>query len=77
MKIEVLGTGCPNCNRTFETIRSVLDERGVQADLVKVTDMMQIVSRGILSTPAVLMDGRVVSYGRVPTREDVLAWLAS
>jgi len=69
--IEVLGPGCTRCERTTAEIRAVVHERGVDADIRHVTDPFEIVARGVLfSIPVVLVDGVVVSTGRVPTRRD-------
>jgi small redox-active disulfide protein 2 len=74
-RIEVLGTGCRNCNATFDLIRAVADAKGVEIDLAKVEDMGAILGYGVMSTPGVVIDGRVVHAGGVPSRQQVDAWL--
>lgn len=74
--IEVLGPGCNNCQRLEATVREVVQRTGVEAEIHHVTDYAEIASRGVLSTPGLVIDGVVVSAGRVPTREQVEAWLA-
>lgn len=74
--IEVLGHGCRNCQRVEQIVREVVAERGLDADVRHVTDDMEIASRGVLSTPGLAIDGTVVMAGRIPTREQVAAWLA-
>ena len=66
MKIEVLGTGCPNCVRAYENVMKALEESGAGADVVKIEDINEIVKRGIMMTPAVIIDGNTVFSGKVP-----------
>lgn len=73
--IEVLGPGCQKCQYTEKIVREVVDAAGISAEVRHVTDYAEIASRGVLSTPAVVLDGTVVLAGRVPTREQVAAWL--
>jgi small redox-active disulfide protein 2 len=75
--IEVLGPGCNNCQRLEATVREVVQRTGVEADIRHVTDYQEIVSRGVISTPGLVIDGIVVSTGRVPTREQVETWLGA
>jgi small redox-active disulfide protein 2 len=74
--IEVLGPGCNNCKRLEANAREAVAIAGVEAEVVKVTDYAQIMSYGIMSPPGLVIDGQVVSYGRVPTAGDIAAWLA-
>jgi small redox-active disulfide protein 2 len=71
MKIEVLGTGCPKCMNTEQNVRKALAELSLQAEVEKVTDIQQIIQRGVLSTPALVIDGRLVMQGRIPTVEQL------
>ena len=73
--IEVLGPGCQKCQYTEKVVREVVDSAGIEADVRHVTDYADIASRGVLSTPGLAIDGVVVLAGRVPTREQVAAWL--
>ena len=73
--IEVLGSGCRNCNTTAALIRTVADAKGVEIDLTKVEDLGKILAYGVMSTPGVVIDGRVVHAGGVPNREQVESWL--
>jgi small redox-active disulfide protein 2 len=77
MKVEVLGTGCANCKRTVQLIEDVAREQGVAIELVKVEDLPKIIGYGVLSTPGVVVDGKVVHAGGVPTREKIGQWLAA
>jgi small redox-active disulfide protein 2 len=74
--IEILGPGCPRCEKTTEEIRSVVDRTQIDVEVRYVTDPFEIVARGALfSLPVVLLDGVVVSRGRVPSRRDIERWL--
>lgn len=70
MKIEVLGSGCAKCKQTHRIMEKALKEEGVNAQLLYVTDVAEIVSRGIVSTPAIVIDGQVVLSGKVPSLEE-------
>jgi small redox-active disulfide protein 2 len=75
MEIKVLGPGCAKCRRTEEVVKEAVAETGVAADIEKVTDMMTIAGYGVFGTPAVVVDGEVKSVGRIPRKQDVVAWL--
>ena len=75
MKITVYGPGCMKCKKTEELVRNVLAETGVPAQLEKVTDIQAIAAAGILSTPAVAVDGQVKLKGRIPTADEIKAWI--
>lgn len=71
MKIEVFGTGCAKCKSTKELINDAIQEHGLSAVVVEVNSIEDIVSRGVLLTPAVAVDGEVKIAGRVPSKEEV------
>ena len=75
MDIKVLGPGCPKCKQTEEIVRQVVAEAGVSASVEKVSDMLEIATHGVFSTPTVVIDGQVKSVGKVPSKKDVLGWL--
>ena len=75
MEIKVLGPGCVRCKETEKVVREAVAESGVDATVEKVTDMKQIVSYGLFTTPGVVVDGVVKVSGKVPTKAEVLAWL--
>ena len=71
MKIEILGTGCPKCKATEKIVRKVVEELGKKVDIVKVEDLQEIVDRGVMMTPAVVVDGEVKIIGRVPSPDEI------
>lgn len=74
--IEVLGPGCANCKRLEAVAREAVQMAGVEAEIVKVTDYAQIAAYGVLSTPGLVIDGKVVSTGRIPSAGNVAVWLS-
>ena len=75
MDIKILGPGCAKCQKTEEIVKEVVAETNVNATVQKVTNMMEIAGYGVMSTPAVVLDGKVISSGKVPNKEDVKSWL--
>ena len=75
-KIEVLGPGCNNCVRLEKNTREAVALAGIEAEITKVTDYAEIMAYGIMSTPGLVIDGKVVSYGRVPSAGDIAVWLS-
>ena len=72
--IKVLGTGCANCQNTLKLIDDVARAKGEEVRLEKVEDLQQIMMHGVMSTPGVVIDGKVVHAGGVPTRAKVESW---
>lgn len=72
--VKVLGTGCANCRNTVALIEAVAKERGAEIALEKVEDMAAIIGYGVMSTPGVVVDGKVVHAGGVPARSKVEGW---
>jgi small redox-active disulfide protein 2 len=77
MDIKILGTGCANCQRTVALVGEVAREKGAAVTLEKVEDIRAIMAYGVMATPAVVVDGRVVHAGGVPTREKIALWLGA
>lgn len=73
--IEVLGRGCANCERLEANAREAVGMAGIEATIVKVSDDREIAARGVLRTPGLAIDGKVVSTGRVPSAGDIALWL--
>ena len=72
--IEVFGTGCPRCNALFDTVKTLCEEEKIEADVKKVSDFPSMLRKGILSLPAVAVNGTVKVTGRVPDRAELLKW---
>lgn len=75
MKIEVLESGCPRCKMLEANVNEALKKTGKKAEIVKVTSYEQIVSYGVMQTPALVIDGKVVSQGRLLTPEEIIKLL--
>lgn len=71
MKIEVLGPGCAKCETLHERVKDVAARLGVDCEITKVSDITDIVSRGIMMTPALIVDGEVKAAGKVPTEDQL------
>jgi len=71
MKIEILGTGCQKCKQLEENAKKAVEETGKKAEIVKVTEIDKIVEYGVMSTPAIVIDGEVKSYGKVADIEEI------
>jgi len=76
MEVKVLGSGCANCRATVALIEQVAQAKGVAIDLAKVEDVKDILSYGVLSTPGVVINGKVVHAGGIPARAKVEGWMA-
>ena len=74
-EVKVLGSGCPNCRRLEAAVRKVSAETGVPAEIEKVTDYGRILEWGVMHTPGLVVDGTVVSTGRIPSEHEIAAWL--
>jgi small redox-active disulfide protein 2 len=75
VKIQILGTGCPKCKLLEQHAREAVTEAGVTADIVKVTDIDDIMNMGVMMTPALAIDGDVKSVGKVLTKDQIIAVL--
>lgn len=71
--IKILGTGCAKCKQTEAVIKEALAKSGIQAEVIKVEDIQQIMSYNVMSTPAIVVDEEVKMKGKVPTIAEVLA----
>ncbi len=76
MEIKILGPGCPKCDKTYELVKETAAEEGVDAQIEKVTDLMEIAGYGVLGTPAVVVNGDVKSVGKIPGKEEIKAWIS-
>jgi small redox-active disulfide protein 2 len=75
MEIKVLGPGCPKCQQTEKIVKEAVAEAGLEAQIEKVTDAMEIAGYGVFGTPAVVVDGEVKSVGKIPSKNDVQSWI--
>jgi small redox-active disulfide protein 2 len=75
MKVQIYGTGCANCNRLEKAAKQAIKEMGVNVEVVKVSDINQIVEAGILATPGFAIEGEVKSMGRVPSNDEIKKWI--
>lgn len=71
MKIEVLGPGCSKCKTLEKLTREVVSETGIEAEIEKVEDIMRIMDYGVMTTPALVIDQKVVSKGRIPSKSEI------
>jgi small redox-active disulfide protein 2 len=75
LQIKVLGQGCPSCDKLEQDVMAVLVELGLNADLEHVRDMREIASFGVMGSPALVINGKVVASGRAPAKSQIKAWL--
>ncbi len=73
--IQILGSGCANCQRTYDLFARTAQEQGVEVDIQKVEDIAEILAMGVMSTPGVVVDGTVVHSGSIPSHSQVVSWL--
>ncbi len=77
MDIKVLGTGCPKCKNLEKITNEAVAKAGVSAQVSKVEDIMDIISYGVMATPALVIDGKVVVKGRVPSVDEIVKLIGS
>jgi small redox-active disulfide protein 2 len=75
MKIEVLGMGCANCKKLYESVLKAVEESGKEVQVAKVEDIQKITAYGVLSTPALVIDGVVKAAGKIPKPEELKKWI--
>ena len=76
LTIKVLGPGCQNCNKVEEITKSAVSTMGIETHIEKITDTNEIVEYGVLSTPGLVINGKVVCSGRIPLQAEVTTWIA-
>lgn len=74
MEIKVLGTGCPKCKKLEATAQEAVKEAGIDANITKVEDINDIMQYGVMVTPALVIDGKVVMSGKVPKKEEIIKY---
>lgn len=75
MIIKVLGSGCANCKNLEKNTKKAVEALGIEAEIIKVTDMKDIMAYGVMKTPALVVDDKVKVMGRVPTADEIKAYL--
>lgn len=71
MEIKVFGSGCKKCATLYDAVDQTLKAKNIEADLTKVEDLKEMVKNGIMKTPALMVDGKLVSTGRVPSQKEI------
>ena len=75
IEVKVLGPGCANCKTTQRLIEAVASENNIEISLEKIEDMAAIMSYGVMSTPGVVIDGKIAHAGSIPDKDMILSWL--
>jgi len=74
VKVEIFGVGCPKCRKTEEMIGAIIAKLRIEAEVVHVTDVDEIIDRGVMMTPAVFVDGEKKIEGKIPTESQIKEW---
>ncbi|MCX6058534.1 MAG: thioredoxin family protein [Chloroflexi bacterium] len=77
LTIKVLGSGCANCKKLEALTRQTIDQMGIHADVIKVTEYPDIMAYNIMSTPGLVVNEKVVSTGRIPSTAEITTWLTN
>jgi small redox-active disulfide protein 2 len=75
--VKILGSGCANCKKLESIVRAAVESAGLHVEIEKVTDYARIMTYDILSTPALVIEEKVVSAGKIPTQAEVIHWLTA
>jgi small redox-active disulfide protein 2 len=75
-KVQILGTGCPKCKKLFEAAQQAVKETGIEAEVIKVEDINEILKFNVMMTPALAIDGEVKVVGRIPKPEEIRKMIA-
>jgi small redox-active disulfide protein 2 len=75
--VKILGSGCANCRRLEEVARKAASDAGIEAEFVKVTDYKDILAYGVLTTPGLVVNEKLVSSGRIPAPATIAQWLTA
>jgi len=76
MKIEVIGPGCPRCKSTEKNVIEAIKQLNIQAEITKITDVAEFAKKGVMFTPAVIVDGQVKISGKIPTVDELKSILS-
>ncbi len=72
MNIKVIGTGCEKCDQLYENTKSAIEELGLNANIEKVEDLIEMVKLGVMSSPSLMVDGKLVVSGRIVSKEKII-----
>jgi len=75
MEIKVCGPGCANCTKAESIVKEALATAGIDAQVYKITDFAEMAKLGVLSTPAIVIDGKIKCVGKVPSKSEVMEWI--
>jgi len=75
MKIEILGMGCPKCKKTAANVEQAVRELGIEAEIVKVEKIDEIMKYGVMMMPALVIDNEVKCAGKIPTVDEIKSWI--
>jgi small redox-active disulfide protein 2 len=75
--VKILGPGCANCDRLEQIAKKVIQSMALEADIVKVTDHMEIMEHGVLNTPGLIVNDEIVSSGRIPSEAEITTWIVT
>ena len=77
LNIKVVGSGCPNCQKLEELCREVINENNIDAEIEKITDVNRFADLGIFMTPGLLLNDKVMSSGKIPTKSTLTHWITN
>ncbi|MCK5538138.1 MAG: TM0996/MTH895 family glutaredoxin-like protein [Bacteroidales bacterium] len=77
MEVKILGTGCKNCKTLEARVRRVVETNAIEANIIKIEDIAEIMEYNIMATPGLLVDEKIVSKGRVPSEKEILEFLSN
>ena len=72
MNIKVIGSGCPDCSKLYDNTIAALQELGIEAEVEKIGDLIEIVKLGVLSAPSLMIDGKLVVSGKVASQKEIV-----
>lgn len=75
MIIKVIGTGCDKCDKLYENVQAAVEELNLDAEIIKVEDLMEIVTLGVMTSPSLMLDGKLVVSGRVAKKAEIIKLL--
>ena len=75
MDIKIIGEGCPDCSRLYDNTQAALAELGIEAEIVKVGDLIEIVKLGVMSAPSLMVDGKLIVAGKIASQKEIVKLL--